>query len=57
MEVCKCCYKCKDRVIGCHSKCNRYKEWRIQKDKELQEIRRQKDLESQIQGYKSKRHK
>lgn len=21
-----CCYKCKDRTVGCHSVCNKYKE-------------------------------
>lgn len=35
----RCCYNCKDRVVGCHSTCERYAEFKaIQKEfKELKD--------------------
>lgn len=33
----QCCYQCKDRAIGCHSTCERYREAKAvhEKDKQL----------------------
>ena len=28
------CKDCPDRVVGCHSTCERYKEWKAEKDQE-----------------------
>lgn len=35
----RCCYKCKDRLVGCHSTCKRYAKFKdIQKEfKELKD--------------------
>lgn len=30
----KCCYKCEDRHLGCHSECERYKQEREQYEKQ-----------------------
>lgn len=39
------CYNCKDRYVGCHSKCDRYKEFKIKKAEENESIRKSKLIE------------
>ena len=36
------CKGCKDREIGCHSLCEKYKSWRKWKDEENEKIRKAK---------------
>lgn len=36
------CYKCNDREIGCHSSCEKYKEWREQYYDKKAEIKKSK---------------
>ena len=38
------CKGCKDRVTGCHSKCDRYKDFQVENER-IKELRR-KDTES-----------
>lgn len=33
------CKDCPDRVVGCHSTCERYKDYREEKDRELEQKR------------------
>lgn len=37
------CYKCQDREIGCHATCERYITQAEQHQKELDEMRRQRE--------------
>jgi hypothetical protein len=37
MATCKCCIDCINRKIGCHSKCEQYKIFRLEQDKRLEE--------------------
>lgn len=39
------CYGCEERKAGCHSKCDRYKEWKEGHDAEQAEIRIRRDKE------------
>lgn len=39
------CYKCKDRVIGCHSNCIKYKQYVI----ELKKLKLNKELINNIE--------
>lgn len=45
----KCCQKCEDRHIGCHSECERYKKERLEYDMK-KEIKR-KAKESRIDTF------
>lgn len=36
------CKGCKERAVGCHGKCERYKEYRRKKDEINEKIRRAK---------------
>ena len=38
------CKNCPDREIGCHSKCNKYLEFRKKRDEELDRKRREDDV-------------
>ena len=33
------CYQCKDRQLGCHSKCEKYKEYKETRDKEREYLK------------------
>ena len=35
------CKGCEDRVVGCHSRCDKYKEWKAQ---DLEKIKQANDL-------------
>jgi len=41
------CYNCKKRVVGCHSNCSDYQEWKKQNDKR----KRDKYLDDEYTGY------
>ena len=38
------CKNCPDREIGCHSKCNKYSEFRKKRDEELDRKRKEDDV-------------
>lgn len=38
------CKNCPDREIGCHSKCNKYSQFRKERDEELDRKRREDDV-------------
>jgi len=38
------CFKCKERFVGCHSKCERYKKYRSEYDKLNKKEKREKML-------------
>lgn len=39
------CDKCQDREPGCHSKCDKYKNWRTTRQQELDKIKDAKRLD------------
>ena len=43
-----CCYKCQDRVVGCHSNCEKYKAEKVDHDQQIALIRERKKQESDI---------
>lgn len=48
-----CCYGCEDRKVGCHSKCQKYKDEKAKHDAQKEEIERLRYLE----GLKSNKKK
>lgn len=38
------CKNCPDRKIGCHSKCNKYSQFRKERDEELDRKRKEDDV-------------
>ena len=44
----KCCYKCQDRVVGCHATCEKYITEKAEWDKTAATIRKNRDLENEI---------
>lgn len=45
------CKDCKDRETGCHGKCARYKQWKNEHARELENRRRQaEELDTRIRG-------
>ena len=45
------CYECKEREVGCHSRCERYKEWRAWKDEAKLAEDKARVAEYQGRGY------
>ena len=45
------CRDCKDREIGCHSTCERYKEFTEVNERRKEEIRKDKEVNNIITGY------
>lgn len=45
------CLNCKDRVLGCHSTCERYKEFTEINERRKGEIRKDKEVNNIINGY------
>jgi hypothetical protein len=39
------CYKCSDRSVGCHSVCERYKQYRKEVDKIREQYRHDRNLD------------
>ena len=39
------CYGCEERSLGCHSDCEKYKEWKEKHDERQAEIRMRRDKE------------
>jgi len=50
----KCCLNCQERVLGCHSECEKYAEYK----KELAEFKekRNKVIYNEMDNYKYERH-
>lgn len=42
------CYGCETRKDGCHSDCEKYEEWKSQRKKEQQEIKKQNQIDYTI---------
>jgi hypothetical protein len=42
------CYQCPDRKPGCHSVCEKYKEWKAEHDAKQAAIRAKRDMEYEI---------
>lgn len=38
------CYKCADRYVGCHSECEKYKEFTAWNDKRLEDLAKEVNL-------------
>ena len=39
------CYNCEERVIGCHDYCNKYQEFRLNRNRFLEEQRKRNKIE------------
>lgn len=39
------CFKCLDRTVGCHGKCERYTSWSANRQQERQKIQQIKEFE------------
>ena len=46
----KCCYKCTDRVVGCHSTCEKYISEKAEHDKMKAEQRKAVEMERFLDG-------
>lgn len=46
----KCCYKCKERYVGCHDRCERYQEAKKKHNEDKNKIREQKKYQSFMYG-------
>lgn len=44
----KTCVGCTERSVGCHSTCRRYLDARAVRDKEIEEMRKQKQREREV---------
>lgn len=42
------CKNCKDRHIACHTTCERYKSWKVEHDKRIEEIKAREWATQQI---------
>lgn len=54
MKVKSPCYKCEDREVGCHSKCERYIDFSTKHQEENEAIRRAKEEDWRIRDYESR---
>ena len=44
----KCCYKCQDRVVGCHATCEKYITEKAEWEKTAEKIRQARMQENEI---------
>lgn len=51
------CYKCEDRIVGCHSVCERYISYKKEMTKQNELIEKAKHLEHLRRGYEFDRAK
>lgn len=45
------CRDCTERIVGCHSTCNRYSEWSAEHKRQKDEIRRKRDELNCVNNY------
>ena len=45
------CYLCNERKEGCHSACEKYKEWKVNKQKENAIIKNERAIDAIIRGH------
>lgn len=45
------CYECKDRAIGCHSKCEKYIEWAEKRKEVSKKIIEERNADALITGH------
>lgn len=50
-----CCKDCNDRVVGCHSNCQRYKEYRKDMDDFNQKKKHDDQLDGILYGYNKRK--
>lgn len=53
MNEISCCYKCSDRVVGCHSKCERYIAYRKDIDEYNDKVRNELSGEMAYTAYRN----
>ncbi len=46
------CKDCKDRVVGCHAKCERYAKWRVDHAKEKDQYNKSTEFDRYLHGTK-----
>lgn len=51
MSIIKCCYRCPDRTVGCHSVCEKYITQKAENDAIRERIHKQKMEEVNINSY------
>lgn len=45
------CMDCRDRAVGCHGRCERYKEWKGERDALLEVVNREKQKRDLATNY------
>lgn len=51
------CLNCKDRVIGCHSTCKKYKEYFDENEKRKEKLRKKQEVSYVVNGYNKNKTK
>ena len=51
------CYNCQEREVGCHSRCDKYKEWTAQLEKSKESKRQEQRLRDLEFNYKKDKHR
>lgn len=51
------CKNCTERHAGCHGKCEKYQEFRRERDRQLEENLKQKKIVDALRVYTRRRHK
>lgn len=46
-----CCLNCQDRIVGCHSECERYKTQRAEYDETMAELKKKKAVRDGLNGF------
>lgn len=50
------CKNCTERYVGCHGKCEKYQEFRKERDAELEQNLKQKKIVDALRVYTPRRH-
>lgn len=57
MNVKASCYKCEKRTSDCHSKCEKYIQFKAERDAELKELRKARSKAGDMYGYQIQKYK
>lgn len=53
----RCCYKCTDRVIGCHANCKKYKEYLDDLQNKKNELKAYREVDAPYDNYMRAKYK
>lgn len=45
------CYECEDRSVGCHSKCEKYKQWAEERREVNAKITKERNIDALVIGH------